>query len=205
MQLKSHPQSVTHVPEHLSPISPARTPTRGEGTQLSRLDSNGKTCALAGIARVRLSAILSLLAVAACSADTAGVDFATLVRPSSPNTYLVCPKDRCAAAPDEEGPIYAVPAAQLFERTRALLSAEPRTEVAQEQTETLRLVLVQRSAFFRFPDTITIQAFPLPDGSSTLAIYSQANYGYGDFGVNKERVRRWIGLIDAQVARRPAP
>jgi len=153
----------------------------------------------------KFSALLSLLALAACSADTAGVDFATLVRPSSPNTYLVCPKDRCAAAADEDGPIYAAPATELFERARTILSAEPRTEVVQEQPEALRLVLVQRSAFFRFPDTITLQAFPLPDGGSTLAVYSQSNYGYGDFGVNKDRVRAWIGLIDAEVARRPAP
>src|SRR5437667_4538770 len=124
-------------------------------------------------ARQRFSAILSVLALAACSADTAGVDFATPVRPSSPNTYLVCPKERCAAVADEDGPIYAVPAAQLFARAQTLLSAAPRTEVAQKQPELLRLVLVQRSAFFRFPDTITLQAFPLPDGMSTLAIYSQ--------------------------------
>ncbi len=154
---------------------------------------------------MRFPVILSLFALTACSADTAGIDFATLIRPSSPNTYVVCPKDRCAAAPDEEGPIYAVPAAQLFERTRALLAAEPRTEVVQDQSDILRLVLVQRSAFFRFPDTITIQVFPLPGGDSTLAVYSQSNYGYGDFGINKDRVRSWIGLIDAQVARRAAP
>ena len=157
-------------------------------------------------ARVRpLAVFLAALGIAACSADTMGVDFATLVRPSSPNTYLVCPKDRCAAAADEEGPIYAVPAAQLFERARTLLSAEPRTTLAQNQPKVLRLVLVQRSAFFRFPDTVTLQAFPLPDGGSTLAIYSQSNYGYGDFGVNKERVRSWIGLLDAQLARRATP
>jgi uncharacterized protein (DUF1499 family) len=155
--------------------------------------------------RNRLAALLSAFALAACAADTAGVDFAALVRPSSPNTYLVCPKERCAALADEDGPIYAVPAAQLFERARTLLSAEPRTEVVQDQPETFRLVLVQRSAFFRFPDTITLQVFPLPDGTSTLGIYSQSNYGYGDFGVNKDRVRAWIGLIDGQVARRPAP
>jgi uncharacterized protein (DUF1499 family) len=155
--------------------------------------------------RTRLATFLSMLALAACSADALGVDFATFVRPSSPNTYLVCPKDRCAAAPDEEGPIYAVHSARLFEQARTLLAAEPRTEVVQDQPETFRLVLVQRSAFFRFPDTITLQVFPLPDGTSTLAIYSQSNYGYGDFGVNKDRVHSWIGLIDAQVARRPAP
>jgi len=154
---------------------------------------------------IRLAALLSAFALPACSADTAGIDFATLVRPSSSNTYLVCPKDRCAAAPDEEGPIYAVPAEQLFERARTILVAEPRTALVQDQPKVLRLVLVQRSAFFRFPDTITLQVFPLPDGGSTLAIYSQSNYGYGDFGVNKDRVRAWIGLIDMQAARRPAP
>jgi len=63
---------------------------------------------------------------------------------------------------------------------------------------------VQRSFVFRFPDTITLQVFRC-GRQLDPAIYSQANYGYGDFGVNKERVRRWIGLIDAQVARRPAP
>jgi uncharacterized protein (DUF1499 family) len=156
-------------------------------------------------AKNRLVGLLFLFALTACSADTTGVDFATLVRPSSPNTYLVCPKDRCAAAADEDGSIYALPAAQLFERTRTVLAAEPRTELVQDQPEALRLVLVQRSFVFRFPDTITIQVFPLPDGGSTLAVYSRSNYGYGDLGVNKDRVRRWIGLIDAQVARRPAP
>jgi uncharacterized protein (DUF1499 family) len=152
-----------------------------------------------------LAVLLAALGIAACSADMAGVDFATLVRPSSPNTYLACPRDRCTAVPDEDGPIYAVPAAQVFERARTLLAAEPRTDVVQNQPETLRLVLVQRSAFFRFPDTITLQVFPLPDGDSTLAVYSQSKYGYGDFGVNRDRVRAWIGLIDAQVARRPVP
>jgi len=152
-----------------------------------------------------LTLVLGALGLAACSADTTGVDFATLVRPSSPNTYLVCPKDRCAAKADEEGPAYAVPAAQLFDQARTFLAAEPRTELVQDQPETLRFVLVQRSAFFRFPDTITIQVFSLPDGGSTLAIYSQSNYGYGDFGVNKDRVRSWIGLLDGQVARRAAP
>lgn len=151
----------------------------------------------------RLAAFISAFALVACSADTAGIDFATLVRPSSPNTYLVCPKERCAATPDEEGPMYTVPPTQLFERARTLLSAEPRTELVQDQPEALRLVLVQRSLFFRFPDTITVQVFPLPDGGSALAIYSQSNYGHGDFGVNKDRVRAWIGLIDAETARRP--
>jgi len=67
----------------------------------------------------------------------------------------------------------------------------------------LRLVLVQRSLIFRFPDTITVQVFPQTEGGSTLAIYSRSNYGRSDLGVNKARVQRWLGLIAAQVAGQP--
>jgi uncharacterized protein (DUF1499 family) len=148
-----------------------------------------------------LIAILLGIVMAACSADTEGIEFATLVRPSTPNSYLVCPADRCAVAADEPGPVYSVSAAELFERIRAILSAEPRTRVAQDQPERLRLVLVQRSRIFRFPDTVTVQLFPLPDGGLTLAMYSHSNYGRSDLGVNKERVRRWLGLIEAEATR----
>lgn len=139
--------------------------------------------------------------MAACSADTAGVDFATLVRPSTPNSYLVCPADRCAAVADEPGPVYAAPAVELLARIRAILSAEPRTRLMQDQPERLRLVFVQRSRIFRFPDTVTVQLFSLPDGGATLAMYSHSNYGRSDLGVNKERVRRWLDLIEAEATR----
>jgi uncharacterized protein (DUF1499 family) len=135
-------------------------------------------------------------------ADTAGIDFATLVRPATPNTYLVCPKSRCPAPADEESPVFPIPAAQLLERARATLSVEPRTRLVRDEPGLLRLVLVQRSRVFRFPDTITVQVFPLPDGRSTLAMYSRSNYGRSDLGVNKARIRRWMGLIAAQTIER---
>ena len=152
----------------------------------------------------RLALILVMVAMTACSADTTGVEFMTLQRPSTPNTYLVCPPGRCTATADEPGPVYAMPAAQLWEVVRATLSAEPRTTLVQDQPTALRTVLVQRSRIFRFPDTITVQVFPLADGGATLAMYSRSNYGRSDLGVNKARVQRWLGLISAQVAPRPA-
>ncbi|MGE0117643.1 MAG: DUF1499 domain-containing protein [Dongiaceae bacterium] len=148
-----------------------------------------------------LIAVLLGAVMAACSADTLGIEFAALVRPTTPNSYLVCPADRCAATADALGPVYAIPAAELFGRIRTILSTEPRTRVVQDQPERLRLVLVQRSRIFRFPDTITVQLFPLPDGGAALAMYSHSNYGRSDLGVNKERVQRWLSLIDAEVAR----
>lgn len=129
-----------------------------------------------------------------------GDDLATLVRPSTPNSYLVCPRDRCAAAADEEGPVYVVSATALRAGVRDILSAESRVELVGDEVDIFRLVFVQRSRIFRFPDTVTVQIFPLSDGTSALAMYSRSNYGRSDLGVNKARVRRWIGLIDARFA-----
>jgi len=143
------------------------------------------------------------IAMTACSADTTGVDFATLKRPSTPNTYLVCPPARCPVPADAEAPAYAVAPPALFEFARKALSAEPRTTLVQDQPDALRLVLVQRSLIFRFPDTVTVQVFPQGEGGSTLAIYSRSNYGRSDLGVNKARVQRWLGLVATQVTEQP--
>jgi uncharacterized protein (DUF1499 family) len=133
------------------------------------------------------------------SADT-GIDFATLVRPSTPNSYLVCPKGLCTAPLDEESSVYGISAGQFFELVHATLLAQPRAQVAQNQPELRRLVLIQRSLVFRFPDTITVQVFAQPDGRSTLAMYSRSNYGRSDLGVNRRRVRHWLALIAAAAA-----
>jgi uncharacterized protein (DUF1499 family) len=124
-----------------------------------------------------------------------GVDFAALARPATPNTYLVAPPDRCSARPDEAAPVFALPAARLYEIARAALAREPRAELVHEDGRALRLVLVQRSRLFRFPDTVTVQVFPLAGGGATLGVYSAAKYGRSDLGVNKRRVRRWLGLL----------
>jgi uncharacterized protein (DUF1499 family) len=137
-----------------------------------------------------------LLTLTACSADMTGIEFVTLVRPSTPNTYLVCPADLCAVPTDAESPTFQRPADQLYDLIRRTLSEQPRTTIAQDEPDRRRLVLVQRSLVFRFPDTITLQVFELPDGGSTLAIYSASKYGHSDLGVNKARVTKWLALIE---------
>jgi len=59
----------------------------------------------------------------------------------------------------------------------------------------LRFDLVQRSALFRFPDTVSIEVIPLGDSRSTLAIYSRSTYGYSDLGVNRKRIERWLARL----------
>jgi uncharacterized protein (DUF1499 family) len=130
-----------------------------------------------------------------------GIEFATLVRPSTPNTYLVCPPDLCAVPADAESPTFPRPADQLYDLIRRTLPAQPRTIIAEDEPDRRRLVLVQRSLVFRFPDTITIQIFDLPDGHSTLAIYSASKYGRSDLGVNKARVMKWLAVIEMAASR----
>lgn len=70
------------------------------------------------------------------------------------------------------------------------------------------LVFVQRSWFFRFPDTIWVQAVPLGgnggNGGTGLIVYSASNYGWGDGGVNRARIERWIAKLGRELVATPA-
>ena len=74
-----------------------------------------------------------------------------------------------------------------------------------------RLVYIQHSPAFGFPDIITVEFVALGPDRSGIALYSRSRYGRNDFGKNRERVERWLGLLEkaAPVAasspeRRPA-
>ncbi len=58
---------------------------------------------------------------------------------------------------------------------------------------------VIRSSVFNFPDVITAQAMPHDPDGSTLLLYSCSVYGYGDFGVNRQRLRIWLAALDDAV------
>jgi uncharacterized protein (DUF1499 family) len=38
---------------------------------------------------------------------------------------------------------------------------------------------------------------PAPEGGSVVLLYSRSKLGRSDMGVNRARVERWIGLIEA--------
>lgn len=131
-------------------------------------------------------------------ADLGAVDFATLKRRDTPNDALACQAEFCAAKADIETPVFAVPAQMTFRAVDAAVAGEPDLErtAADEAQGTLRYV--QRSRLMRFPDTINVKVMSLPDGRSTVLIYSRSQLGRGDFGVNRARIARWISLIEAE-------
>lgn len=145
---------------------------------------------------------LCLLA-AGCGADTALVDFATLVRSTTPNDTLACPPDLCSAKTDFVTESVPLSAQELAAKVTATLLAEPRTELMMQDAEGRRFVFVQRSRLFRFPDTVNVAIMTVDDSHATLAIYSRSNYGYGDLGVNRARVEDWLAKLGVSARATP--
>lgn len=132
------------------------------------------------------------------SPDLGPVAFDDLAKTPNPNQALVCPPDLCTDDDvDIVSPVYALPPARLQEELLNNLRREDDLIRVDDGTAPLHMRFVQRSRWFRFPDTVRVRIIPLADDRSTLAIYSQSQIGQGDFGVNLERVQRWLSFIDA--------
>ncbi len=134
--------------------------------------------------------------------ERAKVDFATLVPPKTPNRYLVCPPGLCAAGADAKSPVYAMSAAALETAWRTMIAGQSRIEELDATPGERQYDLVQSSALFGFPDTVTVKFVALTPATSTLAIYSRSHYGFSDLGANKRRVRSWLAQLSAPVAQR---
>ena len=117
------------------------------------------------------------------------INFAALVRPTSPNTYLVCPEGFSAAEPDQEAPIFADNLATVIKAWETVVGEQPRmTEVEDLRTEGPQRTYVQRTALMGYPDIITVQVIDMDDDHTSLALYSRSQYGYSDMGTNKRRI-----------------
>ena len=115
--------------------------------------------------------------------------------PLPQNGFLACPPGYCAAEPGTASPAFSIDAERLAELWREMVGSESRVLMLSSQPQERRYVLIQRSALLRFPDVITVEFVPLDPDRSSLAIYSRARYGKLDFGVNRERVERWLSRL----------
>ena len=126
-------------------------------------------------------------------------DFAQLRMRWRPNRWLMLPQGfESPAGAHEISPAFAEAPDALFCRLKAVIAEEPRVEWLAEDRAGFRLELVQRSRIFRFPDRVSVAVVPGAQGrESALALYSRAQIGIHDFGVNRARVRRWTGALEA--------
>jgi uncharacterized protein (DUF1499 family) len=122
------------------------------------------------------------------------MDMSHIERPPSPNTALAAPMGT-QPAPDIVTPDFPVPAARLYAAVRAVAAGQPRVFMAAEFPAQRQVHFVARSAVLNFPDLITAQVAEAGPDSSTLVLYSRSVYGYGDFGVNRQRLDFWLAAL----------
>ena len=129
--------------------------------------------------------------------DLGPVSFERLERRKTGNDGLACPVGLCRARTDAISPVFPIGAAELRQVFTRLIALVPRVSLVAENDRDLTDRYIQRSAVMGFPDTIVVRFLDLPDGRSTLAIYSRSQLGSGDFGVNRARVKAWLAMLQA--------
>jgi uncharacterized protein (DUF1499 family) len=130
--------------------------------------------------------------------DLGPVTFEKLVRRTTPNDALACLPGVCNAKIDINSPVFPVAARDLQVALAKVIELEPRTTLVAADEPNLTYRYIQRSKWMRFPDTIVVRLFDLPNGQSTILIYSRSQLGRGDLGVNRARIRRWLDTLVAQ-------
>ncbi len=129
------------------------------------------------------------------------VDFPTLKLKDTPNQYLVCPEDYCAAQAHAVAPTFPVPVQELQDVWFDVVSKQPSTKVIASDEAARQFDIETLTPLVGFPDTITVRFLETPGGGSTLAIYSRSFYGKSDLGANKKRIDAWLGKIAARLSR----
>jgi uncharacterized protein (DUF1499 family) len=132
---------------------------------------------------------------------TSFLDFQNIKRPRSRNHWLVAPEARSDA--DQVAPRFALSPEQLTEHWHEVVSNQPRTRVTSVSDDRLRIEAEQRSALFRFVDVISFQAIEDGDGHATFFAFSRSLSGYWDLGVNRKRLRHWVGLLSDAIGKEP--
>lgn len=134
------------------------------------------------------------------------IDFATLTRPKSPNTYLVAPEGLCrATTPDQIAPVFAVSPDSLRDAFLRLMRGLPRVSDGPANMDPLAYDFIETTPLMRFKDDISVRFLPAAGGGATLALYSRSRVGYSDLGANKARVERYLSMLAASVASASRP
>lgn len=133
------------------------------------------------------------------------IDFAARGSVGRSNVFAICPDGFCTPAADLASPVFAVPWERLREVWHEIIAAQQNVVRVASERDGRRLVYIQRSPFFRFPDIVTVEFVPLGAQQSSIAIDSRSRYGRSDFDVNRRRVTQWVALLEQMIGEpRPA-
>lgn len=128
------------------------------------------------------------------------IDLTTFKMGWRPNQFFAAPAGfEARAKPMTTVPDFNVALGELDAAMRSIALAAPRVDIVEEDASRHRVDFVQRSALFKFPDTISVQCVDRGEGRSSLAIYSRSSVGIGDMGVNKKRVLAWLDALSKKI------
>ena len=106
-------------------------------------------------------------------------------RTGNPNDHLMGPGG------DRAPLIFDLPPAEVMARLDVAAMVEPGVERLAGDVGAGHVTYVQRTRLMGYPDAISVKASP--EGAGTrLSIWSRSRFGKSDFGVNRERVERWL-------------
>jgi hypothetical protein len=120
--------------------------------------------------------------------------------PIPSNAFLACPPGYCAATA-ASSPVFALPVERLSELWIEMIARKPHVVTVFNETAQHRLVVIQHTPLLRFPDIIAVEFVALAADRSSVAVYSRARYGKGDFGINRKRVLTWLSEVEPSVVR----
>lgn len=120
-------------------------------------------------------------------------------RASRPNDALLCTPGLCdGVAVDTELPEYAGPPERLIAGIDEVMRASGEIYRRVDDTsDPAQARYVTWTPVMRFPDTSSFEAVPLDDGRVGLVAYGRAQIGYSDRGVNRRRLKRIVGRLQA--------
>ena len=122
------------------------------------------------------------------------LDPRTAPRPSTPNAWIV--RDADGDAPTAR---FATSRAETARALEAVIAAAPRVARLAGSASEGWVTYVQRSRLLGYPDAISIRLSE-EGGETRVEIFSRSRFGYGDGGVNRARVTRWIEALSAALA-----
>lgn len=131
------------------------------------------------------------------------VSFETLVRPDTPNTYLVLPAGlNSTANADKSSPVFGEPAEALYQRLKMLAGTKDSWTIAAQDDEKMQLEIVATTKLLKFKDDVSVRVCPSTDGAQTseLAVYSRSRLGKYDFKANQKRVHSLLSELKGNAA-----
>lgn len=158
--------------------------------------------AIIAVAVALVGGLIGYVRYAGHDPSTWHVDPLVSPTPSSPNAFRVGPEHGShgsTVAPDSIAPIFPVSAAELGAAFDAVALGDDRVEVVGGSATDGHVTYVQRSKTMAYPDYVSVRFIDLGDGTSTLAAFSRARYGYSDLGVNQKRLNRWVAATGERV------